>query len=291
MNKDPKPGVLFVVGTPIGNLEDLTLRALRVLKDADIIAAEDTRVTSRLCRKYDVGTRLLSFREQNRDKVIPQILKKLGEGTTIALVTDAGTPSVSDPGMELVRAARENGVEVVPIPGPSALAAAVSIAGLDGRGVRFLGFLPRSGQKRRDALNAISVDEALIVLYESPRRIHKTLVDLAKTCEKRKAVLCRELTKIHEEIVSDTLDELATFCAGEIKGEITLVIEGAENTAEQEMTDERLTELVRKELEKGRSAKDVATYLSLGIGIQKRKVYQIAIRELESIQRPRPVSQ
>lgn len=279
MHDSAPQGVLFVVGTPIGNLEDITFRALRVLREVDLIVAEDTRVTMRLCAKYDIDTRLLSFREQNCHKVLPRIIQKLKSGCQIALVTDAGTPSVSDPGMELVGAAREHGFEVKAVPGPSALAAAVSIAGLPGAGVRFLGFLPRRGPRRREAINAIAVDPALIVLYESPRRIIKTLVELAEVCGARRAVLCREITKVHEESVVCSLAEMAELDESEIRGEITLVLEGALSRAGEEMTEERLETLVRQELRKGNSAKDVASYLSRGFGVQKRQVYQIAIRE------------
>ncbi|MCP4680499.1 MAG: 16S rRNA (cytidine(1402)-2'-O)-methyltransferase [Deltaproteobacteria bacterium] len=273
-------GTLYVVGTPIGNLEDITLRAIRVLREVDLVAAEDTRVTSRLCRRHDIDTQLVSFREQNAKRMIPKLLSSLDAGEDVALVTDAGTPSVSDPGVDLVTAARNAGITVTPIPGPSALAASISVAGLLGAGVRFLGFLPRSGRRRKERIQAIAMDPALTVLYEAPSRIRQTLTDLSKACGPRSAAVMRELTKIHEEIVHGTLEELAERFKGEVKGEVTLVLAGADMGNEPEITDERLREIIRAEMAKGRTTRDVATSLSQGLGLPKKKIYEMAVDEI-----------
>ncbi len=273
-------GTLFVVGTPIGNLEDITLRAIRILKEVDVIAAEDTRVTAKLNRRHNISTPLLSFREQNAGRSLPKIINRLEEGLDVALVTDAGTPSVSDPGVDLVAAASQAGIDVTPIPGASALAAGLSVAGLKGQGVRFLGFLPRSGRRRTDLVQAIASDTALTVLYESPNRLKKTLTDLADVCDPRQAVVLRELTKRHEEIARGTLKELKDHFADNVLGEVTIVLAGSTDLLPGDLTDDRLRELVQKELAKGRSAKDTATALSRGLGLPRKKVYEIAINEM-----------
>jgi len=273
-------GTLFVVGTPIGNLEDITLRAIRILREVDIVAAEDTRVTSRLFNRHEIDTQLVSFREQNAARMIPKLLSSLDAGKDIALVTDAGTPSVSDPGAGLVAAARNAGITVSPIPGASALAASISVAGLSGAGVRFLGFLPRSGRRRKERIQAIALEPALTVLYEAPSRLRQTLTDLFRACGPREAAVARELTKIHEEIVHGTLDELAERFKDEVKGEVTLVLAGADVGNEPEITDERLREIVRGEIAKGRSARDVATALSQGLGLPRKKIYEMAVDEI-----------
>ncbi len=286
MTDRPPPGTLFVVGTPIGNLEDITLRAIRILKDVDLIAAEDTRVTVKLCRRHEIDTPLFSFREQNALRAIPKLEARLAAGEDVALVTDAGTPSVSDPGVDLVAAVRIAGIRVVPIPGPSALAAAVSVAGLPGNGVRFLGFLPRQGRRRKERIQAIAFEPALTVLYEAPNRVHKSLLDLAEACGQRTAVVMRELTKVHEQIELGTLDELAARFDGEVKGEITIVLAGADIDQDAQISDERLREIVISERAKGRSAKDIAAALAHGLGLPKKRVYEIAIEEIVCLRRP-----
>jgi 16S rRNA (cytidine1402-2'-O)-methyltransferase len=273
-------GTLFVVGTPIGNLEDISLRALRVLGEVSLIAAEDTRVTAKLTRKHGIGTPLTSFREQNATRAIPELLARLQQGSDVALVTDAGTPSVSDPGVDLVAAAGEAGISVVPIPGPSALATAISVAGYKGEGVRFLGFLPRSGRRRKERIQAIAEDPSLIVLYEAPKRLAQTLRELGETCGERKAAVLRELTKMHEEVARGTLAQLAERFGGRVLGEITIVIAGTD-VDQLEIDHDRLVALVRVEIEKGHSVKDVSTNLSRGLGVPRKRVYEIAVAEMQ----------
>ncbi|MBN2342281.1 MAG: 16S rRNA (cytidine(1402)-2'-O)-methyltransferase [Deltaproteobacteria bacterium] len=270
-------GTLFIVATPIGNLADITFRAVDTLKSVSVIAAEDTRVTQKLLSRYDISTPLVSYREQNAARVVPQLIDTLQAGNDVAVVSDAGTPSISDPGSELVRAAVEAGIRVSPIPGPSAMSAAVSASALDGEGVRFLGFLPRKGKERKERISTIAQDPSCSVLYESPHRLTQTLADLAAECGPRSAVVFRELTKIHEEIRKGTLPELASYFSENVRGEITLIVEGNRATGPGEITDEKLTEMVQKELDVGKSAKDIAASLSTALGIRKKKIYDLTV--------------
>jgi len=223
----PTTGTLYVVSTPIGNLEDITLRALRILKDVDLIAAEDTRRTGLLLKHFGIQTSLTSYFEGNELKKRDFILSKLKQGDQIALVSDAGTPGISDPGFRLIRLAIENQIPVVPIPGPSAVITALSAAGLPTDAFLFKGFLPHKSKKRRDLLKQLQESRETIIFYESPHRIVETLKDILEILGDREMVLTRELTKVYEEIVrgkvSDTLNQ-----AGDrtLKGEITLVISG-----------------------------------------------------------------
>ena len=272
-------GTLFVVGTPIGNLEDITLRAARVLAEVDLVVAEDTRVTRKLLRHLDIDKPMTSVREQNATAAIPRIVERLLEGADVALVTDAGTPSVSDPGEQLVDAAASADIAVSPIPGASALASAISVAGFSGDGVRFIGFLPRKGKRRKDQVASIESEGSLVVIYEAPGRIGDTLGDLSELCGDRRGAVMRELTKLHEEIRRGTLSELAKYYAQQerVRGEITLVIEGADFNLE-EVTPESLEELVRTELGRGRTAKDISKSLSSALGLPRREVYETALR-------------
>jgi 16S rRNA (cytidine1402-2'-O)-methyltransferase len=274
--------VLHVVGTPIGNLEDITLRALRVLGEVQVIAAEDTRVTRKLLSRHGIRTPLVSFREQNAARAIPELLGLLAAGRDVALVSDAGTPSISDPGQSLVAAALAAGFCVVPIPGPSALTAAVSVAGLGGEGLSFAGFPPRTGAGRRRALERIAADRAVTVLYEAPGRLAATLRDLAAACgPEREAAVCRELTKLHEEVLRDTLGALAARFADGTRGEIAVVIAGAPEPAALDVDDAKLRRMVAAGLASGRSARDVAAELAASLGLPRKRIYALAIEEVE----------
>lgn len=214
-----------MLATPIGNLEDVTLRAVRVLREADGILAEDTRRTRILCQHHGVATRARSLHAHSSSDRIRHVVQELVDGAHLALVTDAGTPAVSDPGVRLVREATAAGVQVEAIPGPSALTAALSIAGIPCDPFRFVGFLPRSGGKRRRVLEAVAQEAGATVLFESPHRLHKTLGELAELLgPSREAAVCRELTKLHEECVRAPLGELAQRYADGTRGEITLVV-------------------------------------------------------------------
>ena len=203
------PGTLFVVATPIGNLEDLSFRALRTLREVDLIAAEDTRRTSKLLAHYEIRKSMVSLHEHNEHREAPRLAARLERGESIALVTDAGTPGISDPGAHLVRLARERQVPVSPIPGPSAVMAALSVSGFPADRFAFLGFPPRSGSARRDWFARAKAESSVVVLFEAPHRIRQTLDDLANIFGKRPIQVHRELTKINEELVIYTNSEPA----------------------------------------------------------------------------------
>jgi 16S rRNA (cytidine1402-2'-O)-methyltransferase len=214
----PRPGTLYVVATPIGNLEDLTFRALRTLREVDLIAAEDTRRTAKLLAHYEIRKPLVSVREHNEAHVSARLVAKLAGGAQIALVTDAGTPGIADPGARLVHAARQGGVAVVPIPGPSAVAAALSISGLSGSEFVFMGFPPASGSARLDWFERLASEPRVIVFFEAPHRIKRTLGELREQLVNRPIQAHRELTKINEELVDGTSIDLTE------RGEFTIVV-------------------------------------------------------------------
>ncbi len=223
-----KSGTLYIVSTPIGNLEDITVRAVRILKEAGIIAAEDTRHTKHLCTHLGIATPLTSYHDFNKEEKTAVLLQRLQSGVDVALVSDAGTPVVSDPGYFLITRSIEAGIRVVPVPGPSAVLAALSASGLPTDSFRFEGFLPRKPGARSKRLESLKEDPASLILFESPYRIEKLLVALRETFGNRRAVLARELTKHFEEFHRGTLDELMERVRTRPpKGEITLVIEGA----------------------------------------------------------------
>ena len=217
-------GRVDVVATPIGNLEDLSPRALRVLREADVIACEDTRRTGKLCAHFGIETRKVSLHAYNETRRLPELLAQLEGGAKIALVSDAGTPLLSDPGEKLVRAALEAGHEVSAVPGPSSILGALVVSGLPLRPFTFVGFLPRKGSARRRWLETLRQLPGSVVLFESPYRIARTLADLFDALGPRRAVLARELTKRFEEVRRGRLGELD---ASGVRGEVTLVVEGA----------------------------------------------------------------
>jgi 16S rRNA (cytidine1402-2'-O)-methyltransferase len=224
---DTSKGTLYIVSTPIGNLEDITLRALRVLKEVDLVAAEDTRHTAHLLRHFGIETPLTSFFEGNEIRKKEMILSRLGRGEQIALVSDAGTPGISDPGFRLIRAAIEQEFPVVPIPGPSAVVTALSVSGLPTDAFLFKGFLPNKPGRRRNVLQTLTEGRETLLFYESPHRVIDSLKDILDVLGDREMAFCRELTKIYEEVkrgkVSEVLKEIE---ARPVKGEITLVISG-----------------------------------------------------------------
>jgi 16S rRNA (cytidine1402-2'-O)-methyltransferase len=272
-----RPGTLYVVATPIGNLEDISQRALRVLAEVAVVAAEDTRHTARLLAHYGVGTRLVSLHEHNQRQASPWLVHRLLAGECVAYVTDAGTPLLSDPGLHLVRAARAAGVRVSPVPGPSALAAALSVAGASAERFVFEGFLPVRGESRRERLRALAADARTVVLFEAPHRIAATLSDLRAACgADRRAVLLRELTKVFEESRAGSLAELeAGLAAGEARGEYVLVLEGAPARlpGEPSAEDRRVLEVLLQELPAARAAA-LAARLT---GKPRGELYRIAM--------------
>jgi len=226
-SSNPTKGTLYIVSTPIGNREDITLRALRILKEVDLIAAEDTRHTGLLLRHFGIQTPLTSYFEGNESRKKEFILSKLRQGERVALVSDAGTPGISDPGFRLIQTAAENRIAVVPVPGPSAVIAALSVSGLPTDAFLFKGFLPHKSKKRGDWLKQLEGVRETLIFYESPHRLSQTLNDIFEILGDREMVLTRELTKIYEEVLRGKVSEIQTQIGDrKLKGEITLVISG-----------------------------------------------------------------
>jgi len=220
-------GTLYIVATPIGNLDDFSQRAVEILKTADVIASEDTRIARKLLGKFGIQASLISFFEHNEEKRIPELITQLEAGKTVTLISDAGTPLISDPGYRLVREAAARDIRIVPVPGPSAVMAALSVSGLPTDRFTFTGFLPRKSTKRRKELQQLAEFAHTLVIFESPHRLLKTLQDMAEIMGDRPVVVCRELTKKFEEILRGTPAELLKGLSGRtIKGEITLVVAG-----------------------------------------------------------------
>ncbi len=225
--------MLYIIATPIGNLEDITLRALRTLREVDLIAAEDTRNSGVLLKKYEIKTRLTSFHAFSDQRKLDEIIGMLKEGKNVALISDAGTPGISDPGFVLIRAARAAGIKVVPIPGPSAFLTALSASGLPINHFLYLGFLPMK-KGRQTMLRALQEEQNTVVFYESPHRIVKTLGELAEYFPERKLVIARELTKIFEEFVEGSAAELLTYFSQKTpKGEFVVIMDGKDVKAER----------------------------------------------------------
>jgi len=275
-------GTLYLVATPIGNLEDVTLRALRVLSEADRVFAEDTRRTRKLLDRHAIATRPMSLHGHNEAARIDMALEVLASGGDIALVSDAGTPLVSDPGGRLVSAVLAADHRVVPVPGASAVLAALSVAGLPVEPFTFLGFLPRKAGPRRAVLAAYSVRPETLVIFESPRRLAVTLRELFEVLGDRPACVARELTKLHEEAVRGTLRELADRFEESVKGEITIVVAGAPEPAALGADD--LDDAIRARIAEGRPVAAIASELAADAGLPRREVYArvLALRGAES---------
>lgn len=232
-------GCLYVVATPIGNLEDITLRALRILKEADLIACEDTRQTLKLLSHFDIHTRMVSYHEHNEITRAAELVIELEQGAKIALLSDAGTPAISDPGQHLVALALRHGIRVVPIPGASAVVTAIAASGMPAEQFRFVGFLPARQSERRKALRELAADAGTLVLYEAPHRLLDMLEDAVEILGNRPATIARELTKIHEEFLRNHLKDLAAIARSKpLKGEITLLIGPADGQPTQQQTTE-----------------------------------------------------
>ena len=271
-------GTLYVVATPIGNLEDITLRALRVLKEVDVIAAEDTRHTQILLNHYGIRTPLTSYHEHNEKTKARQLMSRLERGEQIALVSDAGTPAISDPGYRLAVEAIRGGIPVIPIPGASALTAVLSAGGLPTDRFVFDGFLPAKKQERRARLRALSSETRTLVIYEAPHRLTETLNDLAEILGDREIVLAREVSKVHEEFLRGRLTEVAKQVAGrEIKGELTLLIGGSRG--QSEVSQEQIEEEIRKLKDDGLRVKEIAEILGEKYGYSKKEIYRLALAQ------------
>lgn len=275
----PEKGVLYVVSTPIGNLKDITLRALEVLKEVDIVAAEDTRHSRKLFSRYDIKTRLISYYGAKEELKGDEVLRELRAGKKVALISDAGTPGISDPGYYLIKNAAEEGYDIFTIPGPSALVSAITISGLPTARFVFEGFLPPKGSARKKRIESLKREERAVVIYESPRRAIKTLKELLVALGDREAAMARELTKIHEELVRGTISDIIGRLEEKgVKGEITLIIAGETEPAEQEDKTDRMNELIEKALINKIPVKDAAEIISLELGLSKREVYQSMLK-------------
>jgi 16S rRNA (cytidine1402-2'-O)-methyltransferase len=270
------PGQLFIVPTPIGNLEDITLRALRVLKEVDLIAAEDTRHTQHLLNHYGISTSLTSYHEHNEREKAQTLVDRIKNGANIALVSDAGTPAIADPGFRLVAAAISAGVQIVPLPGAAALATVLSASGLPTDRFLFEGFLPAKKAERRAKLQALHEQTATLIFYEAPHRLLDTLNDIRQLLGDRRLVVAREVSKVHEEFlrgaVSGIVDQLADR---DVKGEITLVVHGA--TGDARVSEERLRTEIRRLTDEQVGVKEIAELLGERYGLAKREVYRLAL--------------
>ncbi|WP_371685942.1 16S rRNA (cytidine(1402)-2'-O)-methyltransferase [Micromonospora sp. MW-13] len=272
-------GRLILLGAPLGNPADASARFREVLAAADVVAAEDTRRLTRLARDLDVAVpgRIVSYFEGNEERRTPELVEVLREGYVVALVTDGGMPSVSDPGYRLVRAALDAGVPVTAAPGPSAVTTALALSGLPSDRFCFEGFLPRTPGARRSRLRALAGEERTLVLFEAPHRISGALADLAAEFgADRPAALCRELTKTYEEVVRRPLGELAAWAAdGGPRGEITLVVAGAAPAAVERPDDATLRAAVAEREAAGLSRRDAITEVATGYGLRRREVYAV----------------
>jgi len=270
------PGTLYLVSTPIGNLEDVTLRALKILKNVDLIAAENTRHTRGFCSHYDIKTRLVSYHQHNQNSRGPELIERLRKGSDIALVTNAGTPAVSDPGALLVNMALEQNIRVSPIPGPCAAIAALSVCGLRVDRFLFLGFLSSRSNKRKKELKELIHEHRSMVFYEAPHRIKAMLTDLNDILGDRYVVILRELTKVYEEVkrgrISLILEEIRDHI---MKGEFTVVLAGSEKKGDEDLLNNTTQDMIKRLLHKNKmGVKDVATQLSQEFGLNYRAIYR-----------------
>ena len=267
------PTMLYVVATPIGNLEDMSLRAVRTLKEVELIAAEDTRKTRILLKQYDIKTPLTSYYEHSKQMKTAQLIDRLRNGDDIAIVSEAGMPGISDPGYELINAAIGEGIEVIPIPGPSALTSALVVSGLPADQFVYLGFLPRKKGERKKLLTSVADQPRTMVAFEAPHRIKSSLADIKGILGNRRIAVCRELTKTFEEVFRGSVSEAAGHF-DEPKGEFTLVIEG--RTAKEIKVD---TDAIKKELAQfqaeGFKAREATVKISEKYGINRNQAYDI----------------
>jgi len=270
-------GTLYIVATPLGNLEDITLRAIRILKEASVIACEDTRRTVKILNRYEIRTPLFIFHEYNKVRAGKSILRRLRDGDSVALVSDAGTPAISDPGYELVREAIGAGVPIEVVPGPSALVAALVVSGLPTDHFTFEGFLPARREKRRKAMQGLAAGTRTMIFYESPQRLAAFLHEAAEIFGDRQVCVVRELTKVHEEILRGSLSELDAEISGRgsVLGEVTIVIGGGTKTVELSVE-----ETVRAALEEGSgSSRDLAREIAGRTGLSRKEVYAEILRQ------------
>ncbi|MBO7681551.1 MAG: 16S rRNA (cytidine(1402)-2'-O)-methyltransferase [Clostridia bacterium] len=267
-------GRLYVTGTPIGNLSDFSPRALETLETVDFIAAEDTRVTLKLLNHFSVKTPMVSYHEHNKNQKGPEILDRILRGENCALVTDAGMPAISDPGQDLVDLCLEHGVPVVSVPGPTAFATALALSGMDSRRFLFEGFLEVDKKTRREQLEALKGQTCTLILYEAPHKLSRTLKDLLETLGDRRLCICRELTKVHEEVLRTTLAEaVEAYPSNDLKGELVLILEGASKET-RVFTLEEAVAMAKELLGAGVSKNDAAKEAAKTTGLKKGDIYR-----------------
>lgn len=269
-------GKIYVVGTPIGNLGDFSERAQETLKNVDFICAEDTRVTAVLLNKFGIKKPMISYHEHNARERGEEILPRLLEGESCAVVTDAGMPCISDPGEELVKLCAEHGIETVAVPGPTAAVTALAISGLPTKRFCFEGFLSVTKRIRREHLEELKSLPMTLIFYEAPHKLKNTLNDLLEVLGDRRISLCRELTKLHEEVIRGNVSEMiALYKEKEPKGEYVLVVEGAKKAPSEEITREQAAELARKLIEEGMKASEACKEIARKTGFPKSEIYRI----------------
>ena len=272
-------GKLYIVATPIGNLEDITLRALRILKEVDLIAAEDTRQTLKLLNHFEISKPLISYHRHNEDIKSNILIEKLKNGENIALVSDAGTPGICDPGEEVIKKAIEENIEVIPIPGACALINALIVSGLNTSEFLFLGFLPLNKKLRKEKFEEIKKSEKTIIIYEAPHKMKNTLQDLKDVINDRKIVLSRELTKIHEEFIRKNINELLDNIDN-LKGEMILIIEGKkkEKNEENELNFLSIEEHYKYYEKQGYDKKEIIKKIAKDRNVNKNEIYMKFIK-------------
>ena len=282
MTNQIRTGSLYLVGTPIGNLEDITFRAINTLKTVDLIAAEDTRHTGKLLQHYEIATPQISYHEHNRKQREPEIIQRLQQGENIALVTDAGMPGISDPGYDLVRACVEANIVAIAIPGVTAAITALAVSGLPSDRFVFEGFLPIKGKARQDRLKEIGQETRTLILYESPHKLRQTLQDLVQVCgQDRSIMLGRELTKLYEKCYHFKLEEAIAFYEETIpKGEYTLVIAGKEEAETLSLSSEQVKQELQQLLAQGVTRSQASRQLAKVTSLSRQEIYQLSI-ELE----------
>lgn len=264
-------GILYIVSTPIGNLEDITLRALRILKEVDVIAAEDTRHSLKLLNHYGISRPLISYWGEKEKLRAEEVIARLCSGQSVALISDAGTPGISDPGSVLIERAVAEDITVIAVPGPSALIAAISISGLALKEFTFIGFLPPQKSQRQKKLEELLMEKRTLVFYEAPHRIVETVEDIKELFGERKAALIKEITKFHEEVIRGDLSHIAGVLAGKtIAGEYVIVVEGR---ADEQVSFEEALKEVKALLKKGRHRKEAAKLIAVQYGLSKKELY------------------
>jgi 16S rRNA (cytidine1402-2'-O)-methyltransferase len=276
-------GTLYIVSTPIGNLEDITLRALRVLREVDVIAAEDTRHSLKLLNHYGIAKPLVSYWGEKEKVKAEDTIRRLAAGQSVALISDAGTPGISDPGGVLIKRAIEEGIEVVPVPGPSAMIAALSLSGFSTTGFLFLGFLPPRHAQREKMLRELSLEKRTLVFYEAPHRIRETLSDMADFFTGRKTMLVKEITKLHEQVLRGTVPEVLASMEGmKDMGEYVIVVEGKTEDRASSM-DDALAE-IRSLMKKGLGRKEAVKRIAEEYGLSKKELYDLSLAGGRNVQ-------